>query len=171
VDDARSTSRHARTGLWAGGEHRVGGRRVRRGEPDRLRELQGGRHRSDQGGRLDAEGTGVTVNAICPIAYTPMSRATLARSTDADPDTLDVRRVTPVVLYLAHEDCELNGEVLSAGMGLWARIFTAKTRGFETASTEIDDVATHLDAVLDTADFPIPRSSRDQFGSKDTTND
>ena len=56
-------------------------------------------------------------------------------------------------------------------MGLWARIVTAKTRGFETASTEIDDVASHLDAVLDTADFPIPRSSRDQFGSKDTTND
>ena len=39
---------------------------------------------------LDAEGTGVKVDAIRPIAYTPMSRTTLARSADADRDTLDV---------------------------------------------------------------------------------
>jgi NAD(P)-dependent dehydrogenase (short-subunit alcohol dehydrogenase family) len=116
---------------------------------------------------LDADDTGVRVNAVCPIAYTPMSRATLAASTDADRDTLDVRRVTPVVLYLAHDDCDLNGEVLSAGMGLWARIFTAKTRGIETSSTELDDVASHLGAVLDTTDFRILRASRDQFASKD----
>jgi NAD(P)-dependent dehydrogenase (short-subunit alcohol dehydrogenase family) len=116
---------------------------------------------------LDVDGSGIRVNAVCPIAYTPMSRATLATSTDAGRDTLDVRRVTPVVLYLAHDDCEVNGEVLSAGMGLWARIFTAKTQGIETSSTEVDDVASNLESMLDTSGFRIMRASRDQFASED----
>ena len=118
-------------------------------------------------GALDTDDTTVRVNAICPIAYTPMSRVTLAASTDADRDTLDVRRVTPVVLFLAHKDCELNGEVLSAGMGRWARIFTAKTRGVETASMDVDDVFGELDAILDTSDFRILRAARDQFRGSD----
>jgi NAD(P)-dependent dehydrogenase (short-subunit alcohol dehydrogenase family) len=116
---------------------------------------------------LDGATDGLRVNAICPIAYTPMSSVTLARQASSmDRERLDVRRVTPVVLFLAHQDCTLNGEVLSAGMGLWARIFTGKTAGVETASINVDDVFRLADQIVDTTGFRVLRESRDQFANR-----
>ena len=93
-----------------------------------------------------------------------MSRETLAKQGAFDRDVLDVRKVTPVVLYLAHHDCPLNGDVLSAGLGVWASIFTAKTAGTDQTSTDLDDVFDQAAALTDTGRFRVLRTSRDQFG-------
>jgi NAD(P)-dependent dehydrogenase (short-subunit alcohol dehydrogenase family) len=114
---------------------------------------------------LDTDGSDVRVNALCPIAYTPMSRATLEAQGATDRDALDVRRVTPVLLYLAHADCPLNGEVLSAGLGIWARIFTAKTAGTDQTSTDVDDVFGQITTVVDTERFQLMRTSSDQLSA------
>jgi NAD(P)-dependent dehydrogenase (short-subunit alcohol dehydrogenase family) len=118
---------------------------------------------------LDVDGLDIRVNTICPIALTPMSLPTLTAAGVEQNDQLDVRRVSPVALYLAHEDCELNGEVLSAGMGIWAGIFTAKTTGTDQTSTEVDAVFDLISSITDTSKFRTMRSSRDQLTDKSSS--
>jgi NAD(P)-dependent dehydrogenase (short-subunit alcohol dehydrogenase family) len=112
---------------------------------------------------LDNADREIRINAICPVAYTVMSREYFGGRAHLDLADFDTRRVTPVALYLAHEDCRLSGEVLSAGAGQWARIFTGKTAGPATISEEIDDVFSSLDAIVDPRGYTILKSTQDQY--------
>lgn len=85
---------------------------------------------------LEGDGHGIGVNAIAPMAYTGMSRNSKAapeawRSGAGDPwaARLGPERVAPVAAWLAHEECRLNGEVLSAAGGRVARFFLGLTPG------------------------------------------
>src|SRR5207302_1743280 len=62
---------------------------------------------------------GITVNAIAPMARTRMTESLIGRLADS----LAPAPVSPVVAWLAHEDCTVTGEVLSCGGGRVARVF------------------------------------------------
>jgi NAD(P)-dependent dehydrogenase (short-subunit alcohol dehydrogenase family) len=83
---------------------------------------------------LSIEGStcGVRTNAISPFALTPMTRTTPGLSAQ-DAERLDPDFVAPVVVYLASDDCELNGQILTAGGGTVARTFSATTRGWRAS--------------------------------------
>ena len=75
---------------------------------------------------LEGEVLGIHTNAVAPLAFTAMSAGSRAvpeswRSGEGDAwaARLSPAMVSPVVAWLGHEDCTLNGEVLSAGG--WAR--------------------------------------------------
>jgi NAD(P)-dependent dehydrogenase (short-subunit alcohol dehydrogenase family) len=88
----------------------------------------------------------IRVNAIAPMAITRMSAAL----TSGDPDVLAADRVSPVVAYLAHEGCAVNGEVLSAAGGYVARVFIGFTPGIsEGADLTPEVVRDQLDRVRD----------------------
>lgn len=112
---------------------------------------------------LDNADRDIRVNALCPVAYTVMSRDYFGSRKHIDLGDFDTRRVTPVALYLAHEDCKLSGEVLSAGAGKWARIFTGKTTGPAAVSEDIDDVFGSLGSIMDEHDFTVLTSAQDQY--------
>jgi hypothetical protein len=80
-----------------------------------------------------------------------------------DLSQFDPRLVTPVAPYLAHEECRVTGEVLSAGAGRWARIFTGKTVGHAVVSDDIDDVFALLQDVMDERDYAILTSTQAQY--------
>ncbi len=90
---------------------------------------------------------GVKCNLILPGAVTRMA------------DGLDISQyppmgpelVSPVVGYLAHEDCTVSGELLVSMAGRVARAFIAETVGTYRPHWSIDDVAENLDAIRDTA--------------------
>lgn len=87
---------------------------------------------------LEGAQVGIGVNAIAPMAFTAMSAASKIapaswRSGEGDDWSrrLDVEQVSPVVAWLAHEDCTMNGQVLSAVGGRVARFAMLVTEGFD----------------------------------------
>lgn len=68
---------------------------------------------------------GIKVNAIAPIALTRMTEGILGDlAAKVAPET-----VSPLVIYLANEECSVNGNVYSVAGGRIARIFVAETYG------------------------------------------
>ena len=99
---------------------------------------------------LPAEGAarGIRGNAVAPVAATRMlagsgadARIGGADGRPADPAALEMMNtltrgldpalVSPVVAFLAHEDCPVSGGVYIAGAGQVARFFVGRTRGYQ----------------------------------------
>jgi NAD(P)-dependent dehydrogenase (short-subunit alcohol dehydrogenase family) len=114
---------------------------------------------------LDNADRDIRINTLCPVARTMIDPDYFDSRPHVDRDSVHPKWVTPIALYLASSDCALNGDTLSAGAGVWARVFTAKTRGVAPTGTEVADVAAAFDAISDTTDFRILRSIQDQYDS------
>ncbi|HJR25649.1 MAG TPA: SDR family oxidoreductase, partial [Acidimicrobiales bacterium] len=93
---------------------------------------------------------GVRVNCIAPAASTRMAG-------EGGPD-LPPEQVAPMVAYLAHEDCPVTGEVLTAGGGRFARLFIGATPGYlhDGPAPTVEDVAAHWPEVIDEAGSTVP---------------
>ena len=63
--------------------------------------------------------------------------------------------VAPAAAFLAHESCQLNGEVLVAGGGQVLRMAILQTKGFTSSTLTPEDLAANLDIVMDTTDATI----------------
>lgn len=111
---------------------------------------------------------GIRVNAIAPIASTRMltgslkgaqNAGTAGRSLDmmnAVVGRLEPALVSPVVAFLAHEDCPVSGEVYTAGAGQVARFFTGRTLGYYNARLSAEDVRDNLDRICDVTGYFTP---------------
>ncbi|OBK22116.1 short-chain dehydrogenase [Mycobacterium asiaticum] len=94
---------------------------------------------------LEGAAEGVLCNVIVPSAVTRMA------------DGLDISAyppmgtelVAPVVGFLAHESCPINGEMLIAIAGRVARAVVAETPGVQRLSWTVEDVAEQLYAIRD----------------------
>jgi NAD(P)-dependent dehydrogenase (short-subunit alcohol dehydrogenase family) len=113
---------------------------------------------------LAAEGPrhGIRVNGTAPRAITRMSYKTLPHVFGLDDDRLGQlaptsrpEQAAPVVVYLAHESCELNGEVLCAGGGSFQRLFSSLSRGVKRKEMTPEDFAADLDRIMDPTDAPL----------------
>jgi NAD(P)-dependent dehydrogenase (short-subunit alcohol dehydrogenase family) len=118
---------------------------------------------------LEGGDHGVGVNAIAPMAYTGMSRnskaapeAWRAGTGDAWADRLGPERVAPVAAWLAHEDCRLNGEVLSAAGGRVARFFLGLTPGAVADDLTVEAVRDMEPQVLREDGYEILGSAADE---------
>ena len=78
-----------------------------------------------------SEAHGIKVNLIAPAAMTRMAGPGADQDDTASP--LAPGRVAPLVAFLAHEACPVNGEMYAAGAGRFARIFIASTPGYVAA--------------------------------------
>lgn len=112
---------------------------------------------------LDNRDRNIRINTICPVAYTPMAKPYFDAHPELDTRRLDPSAVSPVVVYLAHETCGLDGEILSVAAGRVARIFTATVPGFAASPLTAEAVADNLSEVLDVSQFTIPGSSIEQY--------
>ncbi|GIX31952.1 MAG: hypothetical protein KatS3mg124_2424 [Porticoccaceae bacterium] len=89
---------------------------------------------------LEGEAKGVKSNLIVPAAVTRMAEGLdTSRYPPMDPEL-----VAPVVAYLCHETCAVNGEMLIAAAGRVARAFIAETPGVYQPSWSIEEVAERL---------------------------
>lgn len=61
---------------------------------------------------------------------------------------LDPALVAPLVVWLSHESCPWNGEVLSVGAGWQAAVTLRMARGYSSRELTAEDVAAHADDVL-----------------------
>lgn len=113
--------------------------------------------------------SGIRVNAIAPRAYTRMS-ASHAEKLSAELNlplgamdeinaSMPPERCAPGVVFLAHESCPLNGEVLQVGMGAVARLAMVCTTGFAKVPLTAEDIAENLDSIMDLDQAWVPDSA------------
>ena len=103
---------------------------------------------------LEGEAHGIKVNAIAPIAATRMTAGILGELTSrVGPDS-----GSPVVAYLAHEECAVNGNVYSVAGGRVALIFIAETTGAVLAELTPEAVRDQLVNIEDQHRYHQPAS-------------
>ena len=71
-------------------------------------------------------------------------------------DKLSPELVTPIVTYLAHEDCPVTGEVYSVGGGRVARIFVGVTPGHYQADLTPEAVRDNFDKIRAEDGYEVP---------------
>lgn len=106
---------------------------------------------------------GINVNALGPIALTAM-----AKQMTEDPrthawmeQTLPASATSPVVAWLVHKDCNINGEFISSYGANFGRIFMAETKGvhFRDGAWTPELVRDHFSQVFDETDYITAKST------------
>jgi NAD(P)-dependent dehydrogenase (short-subunit alcohol dehydrogenase family) len=101
----------------------------------------------------------IKVNAIAPVAKTRMTEELLG----AMGDKIEPRLVSPIVAFLAHEDCPVTGEVYSAAGGRIARFFIGLTPGYYNPALTVEDVRDHFEEIRSEKGYIVPRSNSDEL--------
>ncbi|WP_217561844.1 SDR family NAD(P)-dependent oxidoreductase [Streptomyces sp. GbtcB6] len=113
-----------------------------------------------------AHGHDIKVNVIAPNAMTRMaggpSEGMDALSEQRHPGggVMDPALVAPMVAYLAHEACDVSGEVFLAGAGRFAHLFVGVTEGYLPADplkVTTEDIVENLDRIKDHSGYHVPR--------------
>lgn len=92
----------------------------------------------------------IRVNAISPIAKTRMTETTMPDVVDS----LEPEQVTPVVVYLAHNECNRTAHIYRIGGTKLSRVFIAVTEGIdEDLSPEI--IAAKIDQIDDHTNYTV----------------
>jgi len=101
----------------------------------------------------------IKVNAIAPVARTRMTEELLGPVAEK----LGPEFITPVVTYLAHEDCPVSGEVYSCGGGRVARVFIGVTPGITDPKLTAESVRDQFDQIRDEKDYEVPANLSDEM--------
>jgi len=101
----------------------------------------------------------IKVNAIAPVALTRMTEEILGSMGEKIKPGL----VSPLVAYLAHEDCPVTGEVYSAAGGRIARFFVGLTPGYYNPSLTVEDVRDHFAEIRAEDGYIVPASNSDEL--------
>jgi NAD(P)-dependent dehydrogenase (short-subunit alcohol dehydrogenase family) len=96
----------------------------------------------------------IKANAIAPLALTRMTENIMGGLGDK----LDPALVSPIVAYLAHEDCPVSGEVFSVGGGRVAQVFIGETKGYFKADLGMEDVRDNWSTITDQSGYSVPHN-------------
>ncbi len=101
---------------------------------------------------------GITANAVCPRAQTRLSGPSVMAKTHDLPESAFVdgrldrfapELVSAAAVFLAHESCELSGEVLIAGGGQVMRMAMVANRGISSEGMTPEHLAANLAEAMD----------------------
>jgi NAD(P)-dependent dehydrogenase (short-subunit alcohol dehydrogenase family) len=108
---------------------------------------------------LEGERKGIKANVIAPIALTRMTAELMGDLADR----LEPKLVSPVVAWLAHEDCPVSGNIYSVGGGRVARFFVGATKGYINQALTPEDVRDHQAEIEDATDYMLLGSAFDEI--------
>jgi len=94
----------------------------------------------------------IKANAIAPLAMTRMTENILGGLKDK----LDPGLVSPLVAFLAHEDCPVSGQLFSVGGGRVAQVFLGETNGYHNPALTPEDVQGNWDTITDRSTYSVP---------------
>jgi NAD(P)-dependent dehydrogenase (short-subunit alcohol dehydrogenase family) len=100
----------------------------------------------------------IKANAIAPLAMTRMTENILGGLKDK----LDPGLVSPLVAYLAHEDCPVSGQLFSVGGGRVAQVFLGETNGYYNPNLTPEDVQGNWDVITDRSTYSVPNNLGDE---------
>ena len=103
---------------------------------------------------LAAEGAkyNIKANVIAPLALTRMTENLMG----ALGEKLAPELVSPIVAWLAHEDCDVSGEIYSVGGGRVARVFIGETVGYTKPGITLEDIRDNWATIRNTDGYSIP---------------
>jgi NAD(P)-dependent dehydrogenase (short-subunit alcohol dehydrogenase family) len=101
----------------------------------------------------------IKANAIAPVAKTRMTEELLGPIADR----LLPESVTPVVTYLASEECSVTGEVYSVGGGRVARVFVGVTPGIVEGELSAETVRDRLDDIRSEDGYIVPANLNEEL--------
>ena len=102
----------------------------------------------------------IKANVIAPVAATRMTEDILGPLLDK----LGPEYITPVALYLAHESCEVTGEIYSCGGGHVARAFIGVTKGYTDPELSVESIAENLAQIRDEDGYEVPANLNEELG-------
>jgi NAD(P)-dependent dehydrogenase (short-subunit alcohol dehydrogenase family) len=110
---------------------------------------------------LSVEGgkNNIKANAIAPVALTRMTEDILGPLADK----LGPEFITPLVTYLAHEECEVSGEVFTVGGGHVGRVFIGVTPGYTDPNLSAESVRDNLATIRDEAGYEVPANLNEEM--------
>jgi NAD(P)-dependent dehydrogenase (short-subunit alcohol dehydrogenase family) len=102
----------------------------------------------------------IKANAIAPVAKTRMTEDILGPLADQ----LGPEHVTPVVAYLASEECSVSGEVYTVGGGHVARVFVGVAPGYTNKDgLTAEAVRDNLDQIRDESGYEVPANLNEEL--------
>ncbi|WP_313804728.1 SDR family NAD(P)-dependent oxidoreductase [Sphingobium sp.] len=119
--------------------------------------------------------SGITVNAIAPMAITRMNRDAFfgGAQTQGDDWQADIRAgklpmgppsiVSPAVLWLAHRSTTVNGDIFSVSSGKVARVGFVVGGGYFNPDHGPEDLRDNLATVRSLDDYLDPQDTRDEL--------
>lgn len=102
----------------------------------------------------------ILANVIAPGARTRMTEDLLGPLADK----LDPEAVTPAVVFLASDQCEVTGEILSVAGGRVTRVIVAEPLGYYSDSLTPEQVRDNWATIASTDDLVIPKTAMEEMG-------
>jgi len=117
---------------------------------------------------LDGVRHGIKANALSPRGSTRLSAPSLLSTVFDKPeetfhrggDRMAAEKTSPAVAYLAHESCQLNGEVLVAGLDQVTRMAVVTTVGLSAPDMTPETIAAGIDQIMDLTDATVQNAGR-----------
>jgi NAD(P)-dependent dehydrogenase (short-subunit alcohol dehydrogenase family) len=97
---------------------------------------------------LEGAERGIRVNVIAPYAHTRSGGFGPIPASPALDEWLTVDLISPLVLWLVHEDCQVTGELFGVGGGHVGRIVLATTPGWRSRPMTPEDVRDHFAEIM-----------------------
>ena len=125
----------------------------------------------------EAKGKNIFVNAIAPMAVTRMNRDVFfgGAVSESDDWQSDIRRgivpmgppetVSPTVLWLAHRQTEINGEIFSTSSGKVARVGIVIGGGYFNPDHGPEDLARHATTIRSLDGYFEPTCTADELAT------
>ena len=125
----------------------------------------------------EAKGKNIFVNAIAPMAVTRMNRDVFfgGAVSESDDWQSDIRRgivpmgppeaVSPTVLWLAHRQTEINGEIFSTSSGKVARVGIVIGDGYFNPDHGPEDLARHATTIRSLDGYFEPTCTADELAT------
>ena len=95
----------------------------------------------------------IKANAIAPLALTRMTESLFS---GAMAEKVQPGLISPIVAYLAHDECPVSGEVYSVGGGRVARVFIAETEGYHNPNLTMEDVRDNFTQIRNEEGYKVP---------------
>jgi putative sterol carrier protein len=115
--------------------------------------------------KLEGANHNIRVNTVAPIAASRLTEDILP------PDLFEKMKpeyITPLVVYLASEDCPVTGGIYNAGMGFYNRVAVATGPGAVVAGKDdlpaIEHIAQQMGAIADLSDARYHEHLNSQVG-------
>ena len=102
----------------------------------------------------------IKANVIAPNAATRMTETLFGEDMSK---LLTVDNITPLVVYLASEQCEITHEIFSAGGGRFARMGISTDVGYFNATAKAEDIFANIDDIRDLSNSIYPTSLADEL--------
>jgi NAD(P)-dependent dehydrogenase (short-subunit alcohol dehydrogenase family) len=103
---------------------------------------------------VEGERFNIKANVIAPLALTRMTDEIMG----VLKDKVSPEQVSPMVAFLAHEDCPTSGEVFSVAGGRVARVFLAETPGFTKNGLTVEDIRDNWSTITKEDGYFVPRN-------------